>query len=165
MNKTRCRYQDTNAEMTLREGVEDYYRANPHLLLPSNCSADAARFFRNHDFIHVVFGCATSFLDEARADWWTIFGSDAGLLGYFRHAAKGAIRELYRDAKKKATPEDRRRMRDEIKRDARAALATPLAIFRRTRKMAGKWPWEGAQRYLDQPLKNIRRDFNIQIFE
>lgn len=72
-----CHYQDPASEQTLREGYAEYVHANPELLDP-DALGKAGRFFRAHDYGHVLFGCDTSVIHEALMDTWTIFGTTAG---------------------------------------------------------------------------------------
>src|SRR6185369_6709371 len=102
MNIKQCKYQLQDSEMTLREGIDEYHKANPHLLVTSNLDAEAAEFFLNHDNIHVVFGCNTSLPHEFRADFWTIFGSDVGFLKYASYLKSTAVQALLKDAKERA---------------------------------------------------------------
>ena len=149
--------------LTLREGLQDYYDANPHLLDASQFQNQTGAFFRSHDRIHVVFGCDTSFVDEARTDLWTLLGTDLGIR-YFKFLASPLIRDIYQDFKKKITDEDKKRLAHDVREGWVQALLAPLHIYRRTRHMKQRWPWAENDAFLDQPLKEIRQDFGIEIF-
>jgi hypothetical protein len=80
-------YQRQDSDLTLREGLAEYYEGHPGLFRPSQLTKDSARFFRSHDVAHVVFGLDTTLTDEALADAWTLLGTDVGLrryVGYLR---------------------------------------------------------------------------------
>ena len=70
----RCRYQDQDSPLTLREGLDEYRAANPALVDPAASTDKGAAFFASHDACHVVFGTTTAILDEATTDLWTFFG-------------------------------------------------------------------------------------------
>ena len=86
----RVRYQRTDAKMTLREGLAEYYRANPGLSDPIRIKDPAsATYFHNHNHNHdtrnMVFGTHTGQLHEGINDLLTIFGVDFS----FRNFAGG----------------------------------------------------------------------------
>ena len=47
-------YQRQDSELTLKEGLAEYYEGHPGLFRPSQLPKDSARFFRSHDIAHVV---------------------------------------------------------------------------------------------------------------
>jgi ubiquinone biosynthesis protein Coq4 len=164
MEQRRRAYQIQDSSLTLREALKDYYEANPHLLDSSEHSSEVREFFRSHDLIHVVFGCDTSFVHEARADLWTMMGTDVGIRRYLAVAASPVVRALYQDLKTKLTDEDKVRIRKEVRKGWIQALLAPFSIYRRTRRMKRKWPWMQNDQLLDSPLREIRQEFGIQIF-
>jgi hypothetical protein len=167
MKSSKCWYRDQDATLTLREGIQEYYRANPHLLFPPDTEKEAVHFFRCHDRIHVVFGCDTSFLHEVRADFWTFFGSDLGKLKYLSFLKSPAIQLLMKDLKEKISndPAIQKRMRAELRQSAPSAVLVPCQVFARTRKMKKKWPWNESETLLDRSLKEIRDEYGIHVFE
>jgi hypothetical protein len=166
VNKVKCRYQDQDASITLAEGVDEYYQANPHLLLPQSTDP-AALFFLCHDRIHVVFGCNTSFLHEVRTDLWTILGSDIGLVKYANYIKSPAIKLLYKDVQGKTSknPTLLKEIKADIKSSMRSVLAAPFHVFNRTRKMKKKWPWFKSENLMDRPLNELRAEYGIKVFE
>ena len=73
----RLGYQEQDTRLTLREGLAEYYEANPGLVDPSEASTeDLGVYFRSHDVSHVFFGTTTSLLDEALQDAWTFLAID-----------------------------------------------------------------------------------------
>ena len=50
-------YQSPDSRMTLREGLEEYFRENPGLMDQSELPRDLGLGLRSHDVAHVVFGC------------------------------------------------------------------------------------------------------------
>jgi hypothetical protein len=163
MKKTNCKYQRQDADMTLREGIDEYFAANPNLLLPSKHDKETAGFFHSHDRVHVVFGCDTSFVNELRADFWTIFGSDVGFFNYLSFIKNPGVKMIMNDLSK-IHDADKEVFRAELKKSAREALSTPMKVYLRARKMKKKWPWIGSEAFLDKPLSEIREGFGIEVF-
>ncbi|MEM6990892.1 MAG: hypothetical protein AAF721_10355, partial [Myxococcota bacterium] len=144
-------------EMTVQEGLDEYFAANPGLTRFDPDSDDpAAELFLPHDVCHVLFGCGTSIAEEAMADTWTIFGSDVGLTRYvkmFRHVAeidpKGVVQKLG---------------------IGRTTLHMFLAVvpstqaWWRARSMTKRWAWDRYRESLDRSLGELRRAHGIRIF-
>ncbi|PRP91087.1 hypothetical protein ENSA5_58240 [Enhygromyxa salina] len=153
MDVTRSAYQDQDSPLTLREGLDEYYRDNPKVTPPDEASDEGARFFASHDVAHVVFGTNTQILDETITDLWQIFGLDISAWEYARQgAAAPEVREVFREL-------------------GLRGLAKGLAllpryvgeIWRRTRRMHKPWPWTEFGEYLDRPLAEIRAEFGIEV--
>ena len=163
MNKPKLEYQQQDTSLTLQEALQEYYNANPHLLDASKFSNETGDFFRSHDRVHVVFGCDTTFMDESKADFWTIMGVDIGLRNYLKLAASPVVRDLYQDIKTKMTEDARVRLRKDIRQGITGALIAPFKVYLRARHMRRKWPWHKNDEYLNLPLREIRSDFGIEI--
>ena len=139
--------------MTLGEGLLEYYAGHPGLVEPDRMEADAARFFRSHEACHVLFGLDTTLVDEGLADLWTLLATNVGFRRYAHYlrtnpAAKQITKEigLLR-----------------VLRTTMQIIPFAVPVFLRSRKMTGKWPWNGENSYLNQPLNVIRNEFNIRI--
>ena len=52
-------YQLLDTEMTLQQGLEEYYASRDDLQHGCGMSDAGTEFFRCHDTVHVVFGCDT----------------------------------------------------------------------------------------------------------
>lgn len=160
----KLKYQQQDSELTLREGIEEYYAANPHLLQPSKLADDGAQFFECHDRIHVVFGLDTSFVHEMKADLWTAFGTDLGILGYLKTANNSGIKTLAKNLLS-LPKEEQQRFKKEILDATLISLLLPFKVYQRAAKMRRKWPWHASSSLLDRKLKDIRAEYNIQLFE
>ncbi len=66
-------YQSPDTDLTLEEGLAEYYASRSDLVGGRGISSDAREFFRCHDAAHVVFGCTTSLLNEAIVKIWSFF--------------------------------------------------------------------------------------------
>jgi hypothetical protein len=161
MTQARCLYQDQASSQTLKEGIEEYFRVNPHLLLPSDFDEETKNFFVNHDKIHVIFGCNTSFSHEVRADFWTVFGTDIGFTGYMKYAASPVVRNLYKDVSKKAS----KGMKINLKAETLPALKAPVQVLLNCRRMKKKWPWSDNETLMNRPLSEIRQEYGIRVLD
>ena len=57
------RYQEQNSELTLKEGLEEFYSINPHFKVLSEPDEIKGLFFQ-HDITHVVFGLNSKLEEE-----------------------------------------------------------------------------------------------------
>lgn len=148
-------YQAPDSTMTLREGLAEYYRVNPGLSDPKNIrDPKSARYFRCHDTTHVIFGTSTTDLHEGVNDMWTFFAVDIRYVDY----GIGFI----------AT--------DESKAIAKTftivglwhalwgALSLTPELWRRTRRLKRRWPWDPPEDHLDRTLVDLRADYGIEVF-
>ena len=72
-------YQRPDSDLTLAEGLHEYYASREGLVSGRGISEQAREFFRCHDAVHVVFGCSTALIDEAAVKLWSFFGTSGGL--------------------------------------------------------------------------------------
>ena len=151
-------YQHPDSRLTLREGLREYFDSNPNLLDPDDpdqaSSPEAVELFKRHDVVHIVFGTNTDVGQEAMTDTWAMAATDVGwrnYLAYLRQPeAMGIITSI---GWARAIWE--------------SLLAVPavIGVLRRARRMRKPWPWQDHDRYLDVPLCDIRREFNIDVFQ
>jgi hypothetical protein len=153
MRTRRFRYQDPACELTLRQGLEEYFAGHSGLLKPGSSDTKTAAFFHSHDACHVLFGLDTTLQDEGLADLWTVFGTNIGLGRYARYLRTNpAARQIVKEIGLFQT----------IATGLRLFLSV-ARIFLRSRKMKGKWPWGEEERYLDCPLVELRNKFHIEV--
>lgn len=150
----RLRYQVQESNLTLRQGLEEYFGANPGLVDPAKAStATIGSYLNNHDVSHVVFGTTTSLRDEILQDTWTFLAVDV--------SAKQYVRDFVKEE------EGKQIMEGALKWGAIPGLVRLVwnlpRLFWRSSKMSKKWPWKGWERYLDVPLAEIRREFGIRV--
>ena len=143
-------YQRPHTELTLAEGLREYYASREGLVSGRGISEEAREFFRCHDVAHVVFGCSTALLDEAVVKVWSFFGTSAGF-GLWRGYRLPESKEIYEQIT----------WRDTAATAVRAAVAVPLVLWRCLR-MRKRWPWTDFERHLEAPLREIRREYGIQ---
>ena len=144
-------YELQESAQTLAEGIAEYYAANPGLANVRDMSPDAQRFFRSHDAAHVVFGCSTDLDHEAVVKISSIFGTTAGLgvlRGYRLHESVQIYEKLP--------------LRAMLATFVHSGVLVPRTILRCLRQHA-RWPWEGFERFLAVPLREIRAEFGIRV--
>ena len=145
-------YQAQDSSLTLREGLAEYFRENRGLMEEADLPRDLSVSLHSHDITHVVFGCDTSLLGEVVLVRWSLFGVTGWLRPYLMGLRRRETRGLFRDALSGFRPSMWWPM---------VKLAT-LAIVRSLR-MRKRWPFEGYEPYLDQPLCEIRNRFGIRV--
>lgn len=144
-------YQRQDSALTLREGLDAYFRAHPGLLRGDELSSEAQDFFRSHDAAHVVFGCGTSLPHEAVVKLSSIFGSTGGLTvlrGYRLHESVTIYRALG--------------LGEIVLTLVAAIVVVPRTLWRCTLQRR-RWPWCDFDAWLDQPLTQIRTEFGIRV--
>jgi len=144
-------FERQDSEQTLAEGIAEYHAANPGLTHERDMSPAAREFFRCHDAAHVVFGCSTALDDEAVVKIASMLGTTAGLgvlRGYRLHESIAIYRKL--------------RAADVLRSIAHAAVVVPRTALRCLRQRA-RWPWSEHERYLDVPLRDLRRELGIRV--
>jgi hypothetical protein len=143
-------YQRLDTELTLAEGLREYYASRDGLVSGRGISEAAREFFRCHDAAHVVFGCSTALLDEAVVKVWSFLGTTGGR-EVFRGYRLPESKEIY----------GRITWRDTVATALRAAGTLPRVVWRCVR-MRKRWPWAGFERHLGTPLRAIRSEYGIQ---
>lgn len=140
--------------MTLRQGLEQFYQEYGSYLShsKSNVSAEAQAFFKSHDIAHVLFGCDISLLGEGSVKIWTIFGTTLGFWKHIRGYQEANAFELSKEFG----------FRHVLRNIFRFLWSIPILIVR-AKRMHKPWPWSGFEPYLDTPIHEIRKEFNIQV--
>ena len=148
----RPRYVTQDSTQNLRDAIAEYYECNPVLLDPGNLPEGVAQLFRQHDAGHVIFGCDTSLRGETLIDTWTVFASTAGLRGYLEYFKYPQVNQIFSETGYLR-----------IALESMCCLPDVLRVIRRSRQLVSKWPWSTYENYLDRPLCEIRREFNITV--
>ena len=141
-----------DGDLTLQQGLDIFNQKNRQYFSQRTYSAEAEVFLKCHDIAHVVFECDTTIFGEGLVKIWTTFGTTWGIWkvisGYnevnalelfrmysFQHVAKNIIRLL---------------------------VTIPTVIIR-AKRMTKPWPFSDYKNYLDTPLSEIRKRYNIQL--
>lgn len=141
-----------DSALTLREGVRRFYEENAAEFSARDISPEAQEFFRCHDTAHVVFDCDTSLFGEGVLKIFTIFGTT---LGFWKHLTGYAEADAFALFKQYS-------WRHLARHIFKLVVTSPRAILS-ARRMSKPWPWAEHIDYLDRPLEEIRREFNIQV--
>jgi hypothetical protein len=139
--------------LTLREAIEKFHEEHAAQFSEQDLSPEAKKFFLHHDTAHVVFGCGTSLFGEGIVKIFTIWGTTLGFRGHLSGYSEADAFGLFRQYS----------ARHVVRHIGPLLLAAPRA-FVRARRMSKPWPWSDHGQYLDIPLADIRREFNIKVF-
>lgn len=138
--------------ITLKQGLESFRRKNAKYFTILNLSEEGKLFLDGHDVAHVVFGCDVTMYGEGIVKIWTTFGTNLG----FWEVTKG-----YNNAR--AFSLARKFSIGHVFKNIFNLLAhIPLVIIR-SKQMNKRWPFNEYQPYLDTPISEIRKEFNIRV--
>lgn len=152
----RGEYQRAETTMSMREGLDEYYRVNPGLSVPATIGDPKSRaYFHNHDCTHVVFGTHTGPLDEGVNDLFTLWGVDLR----YRDYITGFL----------ATDESKEIVKSYftvglLVRVLWQTLRLLPRVRRTCKAMSKRWPWTPPDAYLDRPLAELRAEFCIELW-
>jgi len=154
-NRTKvAKFQDQACKLTLRVALAEFYSVNSHLFAVPEPDTEWTELLVHHDVGHVFFGVNTSILDEAAGDYWTLFGSDMSFKEYLAYAK---------------TPEGKQLIKNigfiNIVKSLITGLPLLYKTYFRAKKMTRKWKTRGYEQYMDTPLAEIRKAFNLEILD
>jgi len=140
--------------ITLRQGLEKFHEENKNYLShnKSELSSEAKTFFKSHDIAHVLFGCDISLFGEGSVKLWTIFGTTLGFWNHIKGYREANAFELSKNFG----------VVQFISNIFKLLFSVPVLIIR-ARNMHKPWPWSAFEPYLDIPISDIRKEFNIQV--
>jgi ubiquinone biosynthesis protein Coq4 len=149
----RFQYQRQDANLTLRQALEEYRRGYPGLLQVGDLDQASAALFLAHDLCHVVFGLDTKITDEVLADACAVCCTDVGVRRYLTYLRSSpAARAIFRQVGGFQSAQSLIR-----------ALPRVLRVAWRGWRMKKKWPWHRSAAYLDVPLSDLREEFGIRV--
>ena len=154
-NRTKvAQFQEQACKLTLREALAEFYSVNSHLFSVPEPDTVWTKLLVHHDVGHVFFGVNTSILDEAAGDYWTLFGTDLSFKEYLAYAKSPEGKKLIANI-------------GFVNIVKSLFLGMPLLskTYFRARKMTRKWKTRGYEQYMDMPLVEIRKEFNLEILE
>ena len=154
-NRTKiAQFQEQNCKLTLKEALAEFYAINSAAFSVPKPETKWTELLVHHDVGHVFFGVNTSILDEAAGDYWTLLGSDLSFKEYLDYAK---------------TPEGKKLIEEygylTILKSLLISLPLLFRIYLRTRKMTRQWKMRGYEQYMDKPLGEVRKIFNLKILE
>ena len=149
-----AQFQDQACKLTLREALAEFYSVNSHMFSVPNPETPWTELLVHHDVGHVFFGVNTSILDETAGDYWTLFGTDLSFKEYLEYAK---------------SPEGKKLIKDigfiNIVKSLFLGLPLLYKTYLNSRKMTRKWKTKGYDQYMDIPLVEIRKKYNLNILK
>ena len=151
------KYQEQNSDLTLQQGLDEFYSINPHFKKLSEPDGIKGLFFQ-HDITHVVFGLGSKLEEEHLLDSWALWGCKIKwktMYEYMKHPAiKEISKEIYKDLGTWRI----------IKKIIVMIPLKLLVVFRALR-MKKKWDYHNlTDEQLSQKLSDIRKEYNINIY-
>jgi hypothetical protein len=158
MNPQRPQYIDRDTTQTLREGLAEYYRLNPHVTDPQTQPSEFGKILLAHDVGHVIYGCDTGMFDELRIlplFWWT---SECTFQRYLEMKNSPAVDVMYADMiREKGTLWLYRAVLREVPR----LIPELIVMWFKTRDRHKLLPFLDFEPLLDCSLLDIRQEYNL----
>ena len=149
-------YQHQECDLTLKEGLECYYKSFPTSKEVFKDSPGSGYLLRDHDCTHVIFGLDISIDQEAILDTWVLWGCSFKwkyLLGYSKlPEIKELNKKLFKEFGVKGF----------LKLYWNNIGIKRKVIFR-TFKMSKKWPFQVPEEYLNVKISKLRKIYGIDI--
>ena len=150
-------YQEQNSELTLKEGLEEFYSINPHFKELSEPDGIKGLFFQ-HDITHIVFGLNNKLEEEHLLDSWALWGCKIKwktMYKYMQHPViKEITKKIYKDLGTWGL----------IKKIISMIPLKLLIVFRALR-MKKKWDYHNiTEEQLKSKISDIRNEYNINVF-
>ena len=150
------RYQNQHCEMSLREGVAEYHAYLEATERKRMVDRAGSRLILEHDVTHVIFGMDTSLEQEAGLDTWVIFGCRYQWRYLRDYGRLPEIKALYKSLVKEGGWQLFPKLYWKC-------LGLKWRIFRRTRRMSDKWPFQFPEEWLDHSVSALRAQHGIRI--
>lgn len=149
-----AQFQEQGCQLTLREALAEFYCVNSQMFSVPEPETKWTELLVHHDVGHVFFGVNTSILDESAGDYWTLFATDLSFKEYLEYAS---------------SPEGKKVIKSIGFMNIFKSLILGLPLLFRTylnsRKMTRKWKTKDYDKYMDIPLVEIRKEYNLNILE
>jgi len=139
------------SQMTLSKAIQIFYEANSLNFSDRDISKEAKEFFKCHDIAHVIFDCDTSLIGEGKVKLWTIFGTTLGFWNHVKGYSEANAFTLFKQYS----------VFHVLSNVFKLISLAPKTISR-ARSMSKKWEWSEYEVYMDIPLDQIRKEFNIK---
>lgn len=162
MSQQRPHYMEKTSIQTLREGLDEYYAMNPHLMDPRGLPSEFSKILLAHDVSHVVYGCDTSMHDELKIlplTWWT---SDYKFWDHVHSiqepTVSPTIHLMYEGLLKERGA---LWLYTSIIFVVLQLLPQTISLWFKTRHRQRSVPFMAFEPLLDRPLLEIRQDFDL----
>lgn len=141
-----------DGDMTLQQGLEKFNSKNLKYFTKRSISKEGKEFLKCHDIAHVVFNCDTSIYGEGVVKIWTTFGTTLSFWKIVNGYNEAHAFHLFRKYS----------LQHITKNIGRFLLTIPTVIIR-AKRMTKPWPFSDYKPYLNTPISEIRKEFDIQI--
>ena len=149
-------YQQQGCAMTLREGIAEYRAYLTAIDRKIMVDSSESRLLLEHDATHVIFGLDTTLEQEAGLDSWLLWGCQ-WRLSYIRGYGKlPEIKALYRGLIKEFGWLGLFRLYWKT-------LRLKGRVFKRSRSMSKKWPYQFPAAWLDRSINELRQEHGVII--
>ena len=149
-------YQQQDCAMTLREGIAEYRAYLTVIDRKIMVDSSESRLLLEHDATHVIFGMDTTLEQEAGLDSWLLWGCQ-WRLSYIRGYGKlPEIKALYRGLIKEFGWLGLFRLYWKT-------LRLKGRVFKRSRSMSKKWPYQFPAAWLDRSINELRQEHGVII--
>ena len=149
-------YQQQDCAMTLREGIAEYRAYLTAIERKIMVDSSESRLLLEHDATHVIFGLDTTLEQEAGLDSWLLWGCQ-WRLSYIRGYGKlPEIKALYRGLIKEFGWLGLFRLYWKT-------LRLKGRVFKRSRSMSKKWPYQFPAAWLDRSINELRQEHGVII--
>lgn len=154
----RPHYMERNSTQTLREGLEEYYRLNPHITPPSTQPPEFAKILLAHDVGHVIYGCDTGMYDELKIlplFWWT---SECTFKRFREMRNTPAVDVMYDDMIKE---KGIFWLYGAVLKVIPPLIPELISLWFKTRQRTNRLPFLEFEPLLDRSLLDIRQEFDL----
>jgi len=140
--------------ITLKQGLEQFYEEYKYHLShdKEGIPLEVKSFFKSHDIAHVLFGCDISLFGEGSVKIWTVYGTTLGFWNHIKAYKKADAYDLSKNFS----------FTHVVGNIFKFLSNIPILIIR-AKRMHRLWPWAEFEPYLDKPISEIRKEFNIQV--
>tara|TARA_B100000073_G_scaffold323540_1_gene305705 strand:+ start:304 stop:810 length:507 start_codon:yes stop_codon:yes gene_type:complete len=149
-------YQKQNCNLTLRDGLDCYYKSFPESTEVLMDTQDSGTMMRDHDSTHVIFGLDISLEQEAILDTWVLWGSKWKLKYLLGYNKLPQIKQLTKDLFKELG------ILGFLKLYWRVLGIKRRVVFK-TFKMKKKWPFKVPEEYLSMKISDLREIHGIEV--
>ena len=144
-------YQSQSSQLTLAEGIAEYFSAYRSELATRELSTEACEFFRCHDTLHVIWGCDLSLENEIVVKIASFFGTDGGRKVWRGYSLPDS-KEIYEEISASEI----------LKMTLKSLIIVPQTLWRCMR-MSKRWSWDNFEEYQNMPLVTLREQFGIRV--
>ena len=146
------KYKELQPSISLREGLEEFQKMVPNFIGEEDyTSSESRKLFKGHDALHVISGLGIEIREESLVDAFTFTSTDLPFLKALSYAKLPEIKTIFNSMSKW-----------EVLRESLVSIPHAFKLWRASKKMTKKWPFFDWELYLDTPIKDIRKEFNIQ---